>query len=225
MAVFRIGHVIGAISGNLGAMNFAQGRQGLYVRKRATKCDRQTERQLQQRVLHQSVKSTWRNLTDKEKETWKAAAKTWHRTNRLGMTTIMSGSQLHAQLNVMAYRWGFGPFNLPPNMQVLPRLNDVNFEVTLPNTYTVSGWGDALLTPFLLQIQTARPVSGTPVHPVKHWRITFNSSFYATTFFLKPYFIAQWGEPVAGEYVYLRIRGWRADYLPSEWTETEALVS
>ena len=225
MAIFRPGPIAATISGNLGTSNFVQGMYGPYVRNRITRADKLSERQLEIRTRFRRVKNLWNELTDEQKLTWDAAGANERYVNRLGLPRPMKGNTLFFRLNMMAEPWDYGPYTTPPVLKTTDPYRDVVFTITLPNIYRVEFWTEFLPALFRVQIATARPVSGVPVKPVKHWRLTLTNSSQPYPVNFKSEFLATWGEPQIGEYVYCRIRGWSFIRTPSHWVEATAIVT
>lgn len=236
MAIFRPGHVVGAISGNLGAVNFAQGKYGPYVRRRLTRSDKCTERQLSARANARNAHILWFNLTDEQRETWRATAAGMRRTNRLGIPRPISGKQLHFLVQVFMMPWELHVYKDPPQAKFTAPPFNVTASFVLPNTFTVDWDVEGLWTEYWPQWATARPVTGRRMRPVKHWRLTRLQKWPYYTVNLYTDFVNQWGVPQAGEYVYVLMRNWRIPetsldglrhnyLLPSQWVEVEAVVT
>jgi len=205
MAILRMGHVVGAISGNLGAVNFAQGHNGPYVRRRMRRTDKSAERQLEVRVRIQRLKNLWMELSEEKKELWRATARGVRRLNRLGIATGISGHTFYIKTNLWVITAGYAVQDEPPGALQTPPPWNVEFTVTLPNTYEIAWQGDVQLEPYLLFIFSARPIVGHAVRPIKHWRFTEHTIDPGTPFDIKFDFVEQWGAPAAGEYVAIKL--------------------
>ncbi len=225
MAIIRPGHVVGAISGNLGSCNYVQGKYGPYVRTRLTRADKLSARQLETRARFARVKNMWRELTDEQRLTWNVAGANIRYVNRLGLARPVRGHTVFFRLNMMIEPWGEPYYTTPPVLKTTDPYRDVVFTINLPNVYRVEFWTEYLPALFRVQIATARPLSGAPVRPVKHWRLTLTNSSQSYPVNFKSEFLAQWGEPQVGEYVYLLIRGWSFLRTPAHWVEAGCIVN
>ena len=216
MAIFRTGHVVGAISGNLGAANFVQGKYGPYVRKRLTRTKRYTERQLTARRRFKALRNYWLALTDEQRLTWDTTAAGARPINRLGLPRKMTGFELYFRANLPMVHTPWMPtFDVPPGATPTSPVFNLTFAVTLPNNYIITwdddlpvGWGFHL-------IHSARPVVGHVI-AIKSWRHTLTATLPGYTKNLKNEFVAQWGAPATGEYVTILFRIWGGPNLRSK---------
>lgn len=236
MAIIAVGSVVGAISGNMGASNYAQGRYGAYVRRRIHRADRGSTLQLAVRAYAREAHRRWWELSDEQRLTWDVAAGSLSVHNRLGTPRYISGAQLHFLMQVIMEPWGLPEYTDPPQpVKTSPPFN-VSAAFSLPGTFDVAFEVDGPEVNYWHQWSTARPVVGRPVRPVKHWRMTKSRKGGASPYNLYTDFEDKWGVPVAGEYVYARMRTWKTPgtsvdglrhfySLPSPWIEVEAQVT
>jgi hypothetical protein len=102
MAIIRTAPLIGAISGNLGGVCFVQSKSGPVIRTRNRRLKQNDKRHYQIRALFQQLRNAWRNLTDNQRTAWRQATISVPNTNRLGLTSTISGYQLFIKTNA----WG-----------------------------------------------------------------------------------------------------------------------
>ncbi len=113
MAIFIPGAIIGAISGNLGGINFVQGRRGPFIRKRAFGVAKQSQAQVQRRANFLHFITEWAALDAEQKLTWKKAAQLLPFPRRLGIAHPLSGFGFFMSHN-LSLGLGFIPFTAPP---------------------------------------------------------------------------------------------------------------
>ncbi len=162
MAIFRPGHVVGAISGNLQGSNFVLGRYGPYVRKRLVRTKKATEDQLARRAYLQRLILHWQGLSGAQRNAWNAAAKLVQFTNRLGIPRHITGHQLFVRDNIRNIN-DVTPFNNPPRNLFRP---------TAPTELTIiaSAAGNVSITWTMLTppntarayVYGCRPMSSSP---------------------------------------------------------------
>lgn len=120
MAIFRPGPIIGAISGNLGGSNFVQSNNGPVVRQRIRRTRLYQDRTREMRIRFQNLRAAWAQLETQEITQWRAAAADFPHTNRLGVTSRLSGYQLFMKVNAFAWNPSKGlapdPISTPPNL-------------------------------------------------------------------------------------------------------------
>lgn len=225
MAIFRPGHVVGAISGNLGTMNFANGPYGPYVRKRMVRTDKRSVRQLASRVQMQTIRHEWSGLSKEQRTTWRAAARQFPQVNRLGIRRNLSGFQFFVRVNIpnLLDKWEL--LTTPPLMTPSPPVYNLEWAITLPDFYLLT-W-DCELAPldYHLRIFTSRSVADRNVLPVKHWRHTLTYRPPVEIQNLKTFFISQWGPAVAGEFLSVRVQTRALYALRSQFTQVNTFAA
>lgn len=215
---------MGAISGNLGATNFVQGKYGPYVRRRAVTTKSYKERQMVARVRLPMLKNEWLELSEEKRELWRAMAKGVRVLNRLGIAKGMSGHTLYVKTNLWILLAGLTPQDEPPGSLNTPPAWNVTFTVNLPNQYEIDWEGEPGLGGFMHFIFSTRPMVGHEVRPIKHWRFTYRTTLPGTPIDVKSKFIAQWGVPQVGEYVAVKMHLWADGYLRSQGVVAGTIV-
>lgn len=225
MAIFRTGHVVGAISGNIGSCNFANGPYGPYIRRRFARSDKISERQMKARGQLRVIQNEWHDLTEEQRLTWNEAAKQFKSINRLGIPRKLSGFQLFERVNVPNLRDGWEILSTPPLMTPSPPVYNLAWNVTLPDFYLLT-W-DCELAPldYHLRIFTARSMANRVVLPVKHWRHTLSYRPPVELQNLKAFFIAQWGPALSGEYLSVKVQTRALYALKSHFSEVHTFAS
>lgn len=101
MAIIRPSAIVGAISGNVGGVNFATGKGGPYVRQRRAIKRSISERQAQVRGMMQIARHQWQNFDEPTRQSWRQAAANRTHINRLGLGTHLSGAALYIKIAML----------------------------------------------------------------------------------------------------------------------------
>lgn len=101
MAIIRPSSIVGAISGNLGGVNFANGKSGPYARQRRSVTDALSDRQRQIRAMMQITRHQWQNMDEPTRQSWRQAAQNRPHTNRLGITSHLTGAALYIKMAML----------------------------------------------------------------------------------------------------------------------------
>lgn len=206
MAIARTGNIVGAISGNLGGVVFANTNQGLLVKHRPLKTNKRTTDQLRQRAQMQQLITLWKTLTAAEYLEWRVLAEQITTTNRLGVHSNLSPFRLFTFQNLMRLLVGApthtSPYPIGPAQPC--RVDSATF--TAGGTYSITlditeGWnsGTCLLYGY-------RPFRNFPTRGIRSWKWLGYRFFVNDT----PEDIASlWdpvlGAPAAGEFVHVKI--------------------
>ena len=114
MAIFRPSAIVGAISGNVGGVNFCNPSGSAVIRKAKTRTSPRSTDQLIASSTFASIAQTWRTLSLEKKKTWRTAALSQNFTNRLGVQRKLSGFQYFMWANAV------GVVLDPPTTNVTP---------------------------------------------------------------------------------------------------------
>lgn len=149
------GAIVGKISGSLGGMTAAHGRGGYYLRNRVVPVNPNTPRQQAVRSSLGALVQGWSSLlTPAQRAAWSAYADATPRTDRLGESLILTGSQAYVAANT-------------PRLQVtastltinLSRVDDAPTTPTLgepvTNVTQIDLTGDALTVSASLNVPTS----------------------------------------------------------------------
>jgi hypothetical protein len=130
--LIRPSNLVSAISGTLGGINFAAGRGAPYVRLAGSRADTRSERQINHRTRLGIVINAWRVLSDNDRQSWRAAAQVYNRTNRLGVPRSYSGFQLYLAY-ILQHFDQLASFDIPCE-QMLTAPNPGTWTFDLPQT-------------------------------------------------------------------------------------------
>lgn len=100
MAIFKTGAIIGAISGTVGGVNFANPRGSKVVRRARRASANKTQPQMLIQARMATLISLWRRKPIEEQDAWRAAASQNPYPNRLGQSRQISGFQFFLKENM-----------------------------------------------------------------------------------------------------------------------------
>lgn len=100
--------IVADIRNKLNGSVFSKNRYGAYVRTKVTPVNPQTTDQQNARNTLSSISSSWRSLTQGQRDAWSAAAAQFPFTDIYGNAKILSGSALYTKLNINALTYGGG---------------------------------------------------------------------------------------------------------------------
>lgn len=122
MAIFRTGPITGAISGDIGGVNFSNTKGSSVLRKKRT-----TSPNLDiGHALAQSVMATmsrvWRTLEPVDQDAWTNYAKQFQLSNRLGVARVLSGYQMFMKVNMFQQAGADSFTEIPPENTIKPAM-------------------------------------------------------------------------------------------------------
>lgn len=207
MAIARTSSIIGALSGNLGGVVFANTRQGFLVKHRPVKINRRTTAQLVERSRHQRITTCWKTLTTAEYLEWRILAEQVNRTNRLGITSKMSPFTLFiAQNRVEAYL-GISLIRTPYALTAAEPCFVEAIVFTAGGSYNITL---SFADPYAhrnVYLYGFRPMRTSPTRGVRSWKFLGRAFFEGMT----PLSITAWWDPKLGplsadEFVHVKLR-------------------
>ncbi len=219
MAIFRPAAPIGAISGNLGGVNFVLGKNGPVVRQRNRRTSQTTKAAHNQRQIFSFLRNAWRNLTDNQRTAWRQAALAHPRRNRLGLTNRITGYQFFMQLNsfwvTLQNQIPTLTFSDPPSLVTRAPFLLLTWSVTAAGSKTLTTTAPTPPVPEtqIFAMYGARTFSSAPR---KFW----NSFRFTGTFFARPTIdlTIGWddaiGDPAPGEQCWINAVQVAIDQIP-----------
>ncbi|KKN23252.1 hypothetical protein LCGC14_0906970 [marine sediment metagenome] len=177
MAIARIGNVVGAISGNLGGVVFANTHQGLLVKHRPLKTNQRTTDQLAERSRMQRIITVWKTLTTAEYLEWRVLADKVNQTNRLGVTSSSSPLSIFIRMNRVEAYLGI------PLIRTPYRLGAAEACFVESIVFTEGSFYDVALSfsdPFAhrnVWVYGYRPMRTSPTRGVRSWKFLGRAFF------------------------------------------------
>jgi hypothetical protein len=99
MANIKYGHLISEARGKLNGSVFSRNTYGAYMRQKVSPIQPRTARQQQVRQSLAAIASSWRDLTQTQRDGWNALAQQVTRINVFGDNVPLSGFNLYGRLN------------------------------------------------------------------------------------------------------------------------------
>ena len=201
MAIIRPGAVVGAISGNLGGVNFVAGRGAPIVRQRIRKKDSQTTKQVNQRGTIDLLTKHWRDLSDVQRLMWKVEATKHQFRNRLGVKVFHSAFSIYL---ASAFPFYSVTGTLQDEPVPIPQsAGDISmfFQASASGAIQLVSIGNLPATHCAL-VRASRPFStSTPAHPPNLRNMSYYPAGAVLLFVFTAEFDAAFGHPNQGESV------------------------
>jgi hypothetical protein len=122
MAKFTPGAIISEIRGTIASTTFSKNAAGAIIRNRVVPINRNSTLQSNQRQIFSNLSSSWRALTEAQRNSWIAAAPDFPYQDSLGQTKFLSGAQLYEKLNLNLAVIGESPITTAPAQTSFPEL-------------------------------------------------------------------------------------------------------
>lgn len=217
MAIFRPSPIVGAISGNLGSVNFGTARFGPFVRRKAYQAASRSARRIENSAIYSGASPAWRALAPAERIGWRTAAADYHHLNRLAVSSPLSGWQLFLKYYVYAAHFFFAAPTVapliitqtPPDSYLLDLQSAGGSEITVerPASPDVITW----------ELQLSRPWSVFADRPSKCWTWTAGDVNFSIAMDIDDELAASFAPLQAREIFWARVRCAQVDTLPSPW--------
>lgn len=207
MAIARTSSIVGAISGALDSVVFANTSQGLQIKHRPLKNNQQTTDQLTERSRYQAIVACWKTLTAAEHLEWRILAEQVTQTNRLGVTSNMSPFSLFILQNRVQAYLGIALIRTPYPLSAADACFVESIVFTEGGTYSITL---SFTDPYAhrnVWLFGFRPMRTSPTRGVRFWKFLGRAWFEG----FNPLNIAAWwnpklGAPAAGEFLHLKFR-------------------
>lgn len=114
MATVIFGNGVADVRGSINGTTFSRNGNGAYARNKTTPVNPQTPAQVAQRNRVTALATSWRNLSDAQRQAWKDATPAFPYRNRLGQSSTYTGQQLYTKLNLGRLGASQAPLVAPP---------------------------------------------------------------------------------------------------------------
>ena len=225
MAIFRPSSIVGAISGNLGSVNFGNARFGPFIRRRAYPSPDRGAPRCANRATYASASPAWRALTAAQRIAWRSAAVSFNHTNRLGVSSPLSGWQLYLKYYIYAAHFFFPAPTVPPVLitQTPPDSSALDLHSGGGSEITVERPASADVITWELQL--SRPWSIFADRPSKCWSFVHGDINFSVAIDIDDELAAVFAPLEAREIFWARVRCAQVDTLPSPWLVSSATVA
>ena len=131
MGIYRPGPAVGAISGNVGGVSFANPSGSAVSRQPRRRSPNQQEQLQTQQANRTVISASWQALTDEQQTAWRHYAAITPSPNRLGVSRTISGWNMYSRHASYALLVTETPLTLPPATLTPPPVNVVSFTVEI----------------------------------------------------------------------------------------------
>lgn len=157
-AKFTPGAIISEIRNKIAATVFSKNKAGAIIRNRITPINRRTTVQTEARQLLASLASSWRGLTQSERDGWNSASPNFPQTDSLGQTVLLTGEQLYVRSNANLIQIAEPQITSAPPPTSFAILSFDGIVLTVA-AFTVGFLPDPVPVGFSLVFRATRPVS------------------------------------------------------------------
>lgn len=98
-AKFTPGLMLSEMRGKVASSVYSKNKGGAVIRNRVTPINRRSTSQTEQRQQFSSLSSSWRGLTQAQRDGWNSAAASFPQQDSLGQTIFLTGAQLYIRCN------------------------------------------------------------------------------------------------------------------------------
>jgi len=217
MAIIRTASIVGAISGNLESLNFANSPSGPYVRRRITRTKPTTARQVNHRTLYQRAHIAWNALTVVQRQGWVTLARAHSLPNRLGVDSRLNGWQLYLKFYIYSTHFVFGPPVVAPSMVTQPGPLTVVLDLQSGGGSECTVTRPASADTITWELQISRTFSSSDRGPGRTWTFVDLDVTFAVAIDIDAELAAATPPLIADEVVWYRVRTGQTDVFPSPW--------
>lgn len=209
-AKFTPGAIVSEIRGKIAATVFSRNRGGAVIRNRIKPINRRSLGQSTRRQTLGSLASSWRGLTEAQRDSFNTAAPNFPIQDVLGQTIFLSGEQLYIRLNANLILIGEAQITTAPAPFAFAVFTaTVTAEdPTVAASFSVGFTPTPLTAGNTLAVYATPPLSpGVSAPPASRFRFVGVIAAAATSpADLLSEYQALFGDPVAGQKIFIELR-------------------
>ena len=122
MALVKFGAGVSEMRGKEGGVIYSKNAYGSYMKTKVSPTNPQTKYQQDVRAVLQGIASSWKDLTQTQKDNWKDLGAQVERVNRFGDITNFTGFTLFMKLNLNIITVGGSAITAAPSVPTIPTL-------------------------------------------------------------------------------------------------------
>lgn len=209
MAIIRPSAIVAAISGSVGGVTFVNSRRGLIARHRPAHTASHSASLLERQAVFDTTTRAWRDLTPEQRESWRTLAIDQPTTNRLGLTSPITGFQSYLSSSLLQSSFTGIPLSAPPRRDSLLTLDAVTTNFIVGGLHTVTVESSNSFDPTAVQIMGARTFSTAIPKFFHRFRVVHVQTITITDshkFQISAGWNAVFGQLVVGEAYAVRVR-------------------
>lgn len=206
MAIYAPGPLIGAISGNLGGVSFANPSGSKVIRRPRRSSVILTEEQVQQQSYVALFARSWASLEEDERAAWRTWAANRPKPNRIGVQRAQSGYQAFMEYHLAKAVVNTTVIPLPPKSFTPQSL--YNFELTsaASSNILVNFTDDSLFVVRRAFIY-GRPLFRTSTPKFNNsWKLLGDMQTISSTFQVTPFWDEVFTHPIEGQAIAIRVK-------------------
>ena len=133
MALVKWSALVAEVRGKINGTVFARNHYSAYARNKVTPLNPQTPRQLFVRAMFAQLSSSWRGLTQEERNAWNRAVYDFLKTNIFGDTIKPTGLNLFIRININLQNIGQPIVKFPPVPVPVDAIKIIQFKLDAPS--------------------------------------------------------------------------------------------
>lgn len=209
-AKFTPGAIVSEIRGKIASTVFSRNRGGAVIRNRIKPINRRSIGQSTRRQVLGSLASSWRGLTQANRDSWNNAAQNFPLQDTLGQTIYLSGEQLYVRFNANLILIGESEISAAP----APFAFSIFTAALTAEDDTVAASFDIAFTPDPMDAGNTLAVFATGnlspgIEAPNASRFRFIGQIDPTDTSpadLVTEYVAEFGNPVAGQKIFIELR-------------------
>jgi hypothetical protein len=208
MAKLLFTAVVADMRNKLNGTVFSKNRYGAYARTKVTPVNPQTTSQQNVRNRLSTNSQAWRGLTENQRQGWIDAAPNFPFTDIFGNSKILSGSALYVQLNNNLAGIAVAAIPDAPLPVAIPAIESLSVAADdSANTVIITFTPTPIAADFTIVIEATPNVTPGKTFVKNLFRtVAFASPTTASPYDLSADYNAIFGNPVAGQKIFVRVR-------------------
>ena len=155
MAIIKTGAIIGAISGKLGGVTFANTPAGLVAKQSQTRQPAPTRYTYRANAIRKMAATAWAAKSTSDQLAWNRAAMRFATSNRLGISRLYSGVQMFTHWYMAMFR-AYGAVSAPPPpTERAGAFYAMVLSFTYPQTHTIAAYNWSCEASDAVEVQLA----------------------------------------------------------------------
>jgi hypothetical protein len=199
----KFGSIIVDGRGKLGGHVYSKNRSGAYVRTKVTPDNPQTSYQTEARSKLAQFSSSWKGLTQTQRDAWDGAVEDYAKTNIFGDLIKPTGKNLYTALNMNLANVNEPSIAVPPLPDAVFNAENLAFDDLDSTDISIEFDGD---TGMKYQVDATPPLSpGVNFFKEKYKRIDVITGAAQVSESIKTAYVARFGNPPAGTKIAVRV--------------------
>ncbi len=205
MALIRTGPVVADISGKVGAVTFAQTKNGTILRSNGIHVKATSARTLLRESHYALARNGWNAKDEAQRQNWITAATQVKYPNRFGEPHNLSGFQFFMKIALLLAATNDFPTLEPPQMLPTVPLLNPGLSIVIGGTYQWTFDNPGGLSGMAGFTYAARPFTTSPTTSSRYWKFIERGVIgFGNPQIFQDSFNEQMGTPLVGERIGIR---------------------